>query len=215
MMRGRAAMSRAEGGFTLVELLVSLALLVVMLALVSNSLRFGRRAWEASDQIEQTQSVAAFRSLLRQRLVEALPLVSSDEQGVQTATFQGTSERLAFASPLPSRAGQLAGLSLTTLSAPRSSAAGRQLMLEFKRLIGANSPATSDGPAPAVIDNIGALTIRYYGRAERGGEPEWFEDWQGRSTLPSLVGIDVQFGRGDARVWSPLIVELKLGLAAR
>jgi prepilin-type N-terminal cleavage/methylation domain-containing protein len=41
MMRRTAAL-RNEGGFTLVELLVSLSLLVIMLALINGALRFGR-----------------------------------------------------------------------------------------------------------------------------------------------------------------------------
>src|SRR5215475_9727953 len=103
MMRSSITSSRADAGFTLIELLVSLSLLVIMVALINGSLRFGRRAWEVSDQVERTYNIAAFRNLLGQRLVETLPLVNWDERGVSTSTFEGGNDSLRFASPLSTR----------------------------------------------------------------------------------------------------------------
>ncbi len=216
MMRSHIAALRTESGFTLVELLVSLSLLVIMLALINGALRFGRRAWEVSDQVERSKSVAAFRNLLGQRLVETLPLVSSDDRGVLTSAFQGGSDQLSFTSPLPSRDGMPAGVFSVTLKlAPDAGFAARPLSLELKPLIGANAPAGHGGHAPVLIDNVVRLAISYYGSPERGGEPRWFDDWQGRSTLPSLVTVDVRFPSGDPRAWPPFIAELKLASRAR
>lgn len=212
MTRSHITSSRAEGGFTLIELLVSLSLLVIMLALINGSMRFGRRAWEVSDQLERTYNVAAFRNLLGQRLVETLPLVNWDERGVPTSTFQGASDYLSFASPLPSRDGLPAGIFSVTLKLPRQAGvAARPLSLELKPLGGADVPPGPGGHAPVLIDNVARLAIRYYGSPERGSEPNWFDDWEGRSTLPSLVIVDVQFPIGDPRTWPPFAAELKLG----
>jgi general secretion pathway protein J len=212
MTRSHIRSSRAEGGFTLIELLVSLSLLVIMLALINGSLRFGRRAWEVSDQVERTHSVAAFRNLLGQRLVETLPIVNWDDRGVPTSAFQGASDYLSFASPMASRDGLPAGLFLVTLKlGPKAGVTSRPLSLELKLPDGDKVPAGLGGHAPVLLDHVAGLTIRYYGSPERGGEPRWFDDWGGRSTLPSLVTVDVQFPIGDPRTWPPLTSELKLG----
>lgn len=216
MTRTHFTSSRAEDGFTLIELLVSLSLLVIMLALINGSLHFGRRAWEVSDQVERTYSVTAFRNLLGQRLVETLPLVNWDDRGVPTSDFQGASDYLSFASPMSSRSGLPAGLFLVTLKlAPQAGVAFRPLSLELKPLDRDNVPPGGVGHAPVLIDNVARLAIRYYGSPEHGGEPRWFDDWQGRTTLPSLVTVDVQFPSGDLRTWSPLTAELKLGSRAQ
>ena len=212
MMQSHITASRTESGFTLIELLVSLSLLVIMLALVNGSLRFGRRAWEVSDQVERTHSVAAFRNLLGQRLIETLPLVSSDERGVLTSAFQGASDHLGFASPLSSRDGLPAGVfSVVLRLAPQAGVAARPLSLELKPLGAADVPPGLGAHAPVLIDNVARLVIRYYGSPERGGERRWFDDWQGRSTLPNLVTVDVQFPTGDPGTWPPFTAELKLG----
>jgi general secretion pathway protein J len=211
MMRRPITSPRADAGFTLIELLVSLSLLVIMVALINGSLRFGRRAWEVSDQVERTYSIAAFRNLLGQRLVETLPLVNWDERGVSTSTFQGGSDYLRFASPLSSREGLPAGLfSVTLTHAAQGGVAAGPLSLELKPLGDGDVPTGLPNHTPVFIDNVARLVIRYYGTPERGGDPRWFDDWQGRSTLPSLVTVDVQFSAGDPRIWPPFTVEFKL-----
>src|SRR5262245_57464019 len=192
MTQSHIRSSSTEGGFTLIELLVSLSLLVIMLALINGSLRFGRRAWEVSDQVERTYSLAAVRNLLGQRLVEALPLVNWDNRGVATSMFQGASDNLSFASPMSSRNGLPAGLFLVTLKlAPQAGVVSRPLSLEVQPLDGDNVAIDRVGHAPVVIDNVAQLTIRYYGSPERGGEQRWLDNWEGQTTLPSLVTVDV------------------------
>jgi general secretion pathway protein J len=215
MTQSHFTSSQAEDGFTLIELLVSLSLLVIMLALINGSLRFGRRAWEVSDQVERTDSLATFRNLLGQRLVETLPLVNWDDRGVPTSVFQGASDRLSFASPMSSRNGLPAGLFLVTLKlAPQAGVSG-PLSLELTPLNGDNVAIDRVGHAPVLIDNVARLVIRYYGSPERGGEPRWFDNWEGQTTLPGLVTVDVQFPSGDPRTWPPLTRELKLGSRAQ
>jgi general secretion pathway protein J len=208
--------SPAEDGFTLIELLVSLSLLVIMLALINGSLRFGHRAWEVSDQVERTYSLAAFRNLLGQRLVETLPLVNWDDKGVPTSVFQGASGKLSFASPMSSRDGLPAGLFLVTLKlAPQAGAVPRPLSLEVQPLDGENVAIDRAGHAPVLIDNVARLAIGYFGSRERGGEPRWFDNWEGQTALPRLIAVDVQFPSGDPRTWPPLTRELKLGSRAQ
>jgi len=215
MTQSHCRPSAADDGFTLIELLVSLSLLIIMLALINGSLRFGHRAWEVSDQVERTYSLAAVRNLLSQRLVEALPLVNWNDKGVPTAVFQGASEQLSFASPMSTRDGRPAGLFRVTLKlASQAGAASRLLSLEVQPLDGENV-ALDRGHTPVLIDNVARLAIRYYGTPERGGEPRWFDNWEGQTALPRLVAVDVQFPSGDPRTWPPLTKELKLGSRAQ
>jgi hypothetical protein len=160
--------------------------------------------------------VRRLRNLLGQRLVETPPLLNWYDRGVPTSVFQGASDNLSFASPMSSRNGLPAGLFLLTLKlAPQAGVVSRPLTLEVQPLDGNNVATDRVGHAPVLIDNVARLAIRYYGSPERGGEPRWFDDWQGRTTLPSLVAVDVQFPSGDPRTWPPLTRGLKLGSRAQ
>src|SRR5262249_55925086 len=128
------------------------------------------------------------------------------------SVFQGASDQLSFASPMSSRDGRPAGLFLITLKlAPQAGAVPRPLSLEVQPLDSENGAIDRVGHAPVLIDNVARVAIRYYGAPERSGELRWFDNWEGQTTLPKLVTVDVQFPIGDPRTWPPLTRELKLG----
>jgi prepilin-type N-terminal cleavage/methylation domain-containing protein len=214
-MMKRAPAARREDGFTLVELLVSLALLVIMLALISGAMRFGSRAWEVSDQVDRGQTVATFRALLGQRLSESLPLMSSDERGVMQLAFHGASDELTFLSPLPSRDGMPAGLFSVTLRLAPTRDRGRSVSLDFQPVASANAPSIGDAHRPVRVAGVAQLAIRYYGSPKNIGEPRWLDEWQQQDALPRLVNVDVRFPAGDLRQWPPFTAELKLGSQLR
>jgi general secretion pathway protein J len=208
-MTRRARMTGGDGGFTLIELLVGLALMALMLALVGGALRFGARAWETADRVDRSQGVAAARAFLGQRVAESLPLVRWDERGVAQPTFHGARDQVRFLSAMPSRDGLPAGLFSTTLKLLPTRDGGAALGLELQQAAGPD-------PAPPVrrpvlVPGVSSLALRYYGPPERGAEPRWLDDWQGKTALPLLVEIDVRFPPGDERSWPPLVAELKLG----
>ena len=52
-----------------------------------------------------------------------------------------------------------------------------------------------------LLEGVGKLRLAYYGESGANRRLEWRDDWVGRTTLPKLVRIDVEFPPGDPRVW--------------
>jgi len=98
--RGRAgygaALAGDESGFTLIETVLSLSILVVMIGLVLSSLRLGQRSMEKG---EQALNDATARRFITKRVasdVTSMYLYSEKKYGQKTYLFSGAESDFAF-----------------------------------------------------------------------------------------------------------------------
>ena len=114
-VRGRNC-SNANGiaGFTLLELLIAISLIAIILVFIVGSLRFGRRAWEVADRMDETTSLVAAQHYLRAVLSAAQPIGTPDGQGRLQLAFQGSEDKLVLVANLEGHT-TVAGLYKITL----------------------------------------------------------------------------------------------------
>ncbi|CCQ73352.1 type II secretion system protein J [Magnetospira sp. QH-2] len=87
-------MIRADTGFTLMEMLVSLSVLALIMTLLSGSLHFGARAWEKGRMVlDRDADLRAVHRVLRRMVTETAPEVIPGDKGL-TFAFSGTPNAL-------------------------------------------------------------------------------------------------------------------------
>lgn len=96
----RLSPNRGDAGFTLVELLVSLTILALLLAMVPGTLRLGRRAWETPGQLDQASDELAALGFVQTHIKSAVPIFERDAQGVSRIAFSGAPLSVSFIVPL-------------------------------------------------------------------------------------------------------------------
>lgn len=207
-MKGRTA--RRQGGFTLVELLVALALIGLIATALFAGLRLGVRSWSSGGAaLASTEEVAALRRFLRQRLQAIRPLsFPAPAQDRARTVFEGGPARLRFAAPWPLHLGYGGPFVFELRPGPE----GRGLQLDWAVFRRDGPVALDDGrtrprellPAPARV------AFRYYGRQPRDAPARWHRRWATSSgALPRLIELRVT--GGPAESWPPL----RVAVAAR
>jgi len=202
--------NRVPRGFTLVEMLVALAVAALLVSLVYGSIRVGQRSVGALDrQVENFELMRIGWQFVREAIAHAGPATDPARAYSRTG-FEGTSDRLVFIASMPSYVG-IEGpmrISLGALATPD----GDQLLLTRERL---EEDAAAAAQAPleqaVLVEHLDGLQIEYFGQVERGAPPAWQGFWDDARRLPNLIRIQVRPADGPA--WPLLIAAPKDGTA--
>lgn len=182
-----------NAGFTLLEMLLAISLMVLLAGLAYGTLRTGVRGWEASDlQADRQDALRVGWPFLHQTLESARP---EHDPTSNTLRFDGDTVALSWVAELPAHFAA-AGPRLLTLAAaddPRHDR--RQLVLRSDPL--APDSTATDEQRAVLVDDLAAVEIRYFGTDE-DGTPRWQSAWRQRRKLPQLVRVDIRPSDGPA-----------------
>jgi general secretion pathway protein J len=187
-----------QAGFTLLELMVAMALLALLGLVLAGGMRFGLQAWNRLDAtLDRDEPIALSQVLLRRTVEQALPLPAAGAApGV--IDFAGGNAGLRFIAPLPERAAG-PGLNQVTIRLEPSEA-GFALVLSWQPFGGAGA-----GGRKSLLDGILAGHFRYYGDVADGRPANWQEEWSNARALPRVVALDLSFK--DRRIaWPSLMI---------
>jgi general secretion pathway protein J len=203
MMRAR------EVGFTLIEMLVGLALLGLLTLVLFSALRFGSQSWErAEGKSLQVVDLAIMESMLRRELGKAFPLrvgLASENK----IAFEGDEHGVRFLAALPAHF-STGGLSLVEL---RFEAGGDlteskpgRLSIRHALQNGLETDFTADQKPQesTLISGLVAAEFAYFGWASDQGEPKWNSSWSQNGRFPMLVRVKLQLANGERELTIPL-----------
>lgn len=195
----------SENGFTLIEVLVSLALFALILTLLPGSLKLGRRAWEAAGDIGDRANAEAALSFAGQRLAEAMPLVQAGPDGTLGLAFKGSARTVSFIAPFDG--GPMGpGPYRLEFDTPQDRAAVLRVF----------PPKAARGePDPPLLErslgeDIAGLAFRYFGAPSAEEAKGWQPEWTRTDRLPDLIEMTATRLRPAGTAASPTRVELKL-----
>jgi general secretion pathway protein J len=197
-------------GFTLIELMVALALFAMLSGILFGSLRLAGRSADAGEEKAQASSGMRLASdYLREQLTSQHPQ-RMRKMLEFPILFGGTGEELRYAATLPGRVG-VGGMwyyKLALSNVPGKEQTALVLERVMPDLDAPSMPSFgSDAERSVLADDIKALKIAYLGR-DRGASadqaPTWRNRWDDTQLLPILVQIEVIPRRGEP--WPPIVV---------
>ena len=195
--------ANSERGYTLVELLVVLALLGFISLAMSGGIKFGGRLWlqtfakqTAIDQVTATQ--VELRSLLQAIVPRDLdPGIPNDP-----ALFRATRDKITFTAKSPS-ALDASGTARFEINRVRRADA-IAMTLRWTPLSGPTNQTQKTLIADAAEISISFATL------DQNGTFTWRDEWIDQSGVPSLIMIRVVPASTKSEPWPELIVRPRI-----
>ena len=197
--------NRLQDGFTLMEVLIALALMGLIFAAVGTGLHFGTRAWDAgSARLAESAEMQRVHAVLRRQFANALPLSTPD--GTESGRrFEGDADSVRFHGPAPAQAMRpgVYALTVSATGAPES----RTLLLSWR------DDALSGGAGLAgsepLVGGLAGVAFSFFGDLGQGAGPAWHAAWRSTDRLPSAVRIETRFTEPTRVPWPVLTIALR------
>lgn len=200
------SINRKQSGFTLVELLISLSIIAVVMALCASGFRFGIKVWDrVGTRIEWVEEAYAARRVLTAVISQAVaPKENDDEEAIEVNSyFIGEPQRLRLIANAP-----IVGTDdyLYQYDMHFNDAAGT---FEISHAPFSYRDTTGEQRSSILAKNIANVRFQYFGPDLNTGELTWNSNWQGPE-IPLLVGVSTTT-QGQGLLWPDIVIELKSG----
>lgn len=174
-------------GFTLIELIIALALIGMAMAIGFAALRLAVRSMESTDRlVEELETMRVAYTVMQRQLPQARPLREVSTQ--REVSFHGEGRQLDFVAPAPLQGERLMGLYRYRL---RFEPAGEamNLLLEYQPYAPGAAPAWQGAvESELLMGGIGTGEFSYFG-AGRDEVEGWQPRWNAEERLPRMVRI--------------------------
>jgi general secretion pathway protein J len=182
-----------RNGFTLLELLVALAVFGLLVTGLTQGVQYGLRAWQSQVRIAgRSEDLDAVDRALRQMIA-----VMDPGDSLAPPPFFGSHDRVEFVTVLPDAA---AGLPVRRVEAGLLVDQSRRLVLRWRPWLHAARLRPLPPPMETeLLRGVQGLELAFW-HPSAG----WIATWRNQD-LPALIRIRVLFPPGDSRHWPDIV----------
>ena len=189
---------RCRLGFTLLELMISMTLLVIIIVIISGAMRLGFRSITAGEKkVESLERLRNSLSIINAQIQSGLPMTVSD-QGENKYYFEGTGKSLQLSTNYSVWGGHR-GYVIVTYRVERE-ASGKESLYASEHIVGMEASRETK-----LLDAFDEIRFEY-SEAEltsEGGEG-WVEEWTDDTTIPSKIRLHLLSGTKERSLIIPV-----------
>lgn len=195
-------------GFTLIEILVALALMAMIAVILTTSLQLGGHTWQRVMRVtSSTDDIAQAQEILRLRMSALYPddQTAGDISHRAFLISNGTSLEFSGAASEATADGVLRyaiGVSVESGALEIRSWPDKQ----------GHADPPGDRNAETLLPHVASLAVQFWMKPE-ATPGRWVDRWDSNK-LPQLIRVDVVFGADDKRRWPPLYIEPRVDTPA-
>ena len=178
---GHAAKNK---GFTLLELMVSVALLAVIITVISGAIRLGYRSVDSGEKnIGRLERFRMSLAIIDAQIQSAFPL-THEKQGVKVPYFKGGRDVLMFASNYSIWDGEKGFVHVTYRLGQNEK--GRHVLYASEHTIGRENEKQT-----RLLEGFDDIYFGYFSRDPETGGPVETDLWTDDRTLPQWISVNL------------------------
>jgi general secretion pathway protein J len=195
-MTERARLHRGAKGFTLVELLVAIALIALLTVGLYQAFGIGTRAASTvSANIDRPAQIAVAYDFMQRAFTGAEPLPMATDPSQATINFDGESQSLSFVA-LPPAYLAIGGFQLLHLGLEPGKN-GARLIVSWEGVPRGPIAPQPQMPQPSIlVDKVRSVAFAYFGAPGPKQQPSWLDRWSDRDGLPKLIRMRLTLANG-------------------
>ncbi len=198
------------GGFTLLELLVTIMILTLMMTVAFGAVRLGSRSLEAGiKRANASEEIRTVSDFLRRQFAQMIPVSVGDDEVAQIA-FTGDQNSIRFVAAAR-RHPAVAGLLVYTLVTEEYANAQRLVLSYAPFDPGAGDLPEAESDQHLILaDGFATISFEFFGTSAADSMPSWHAEWQDdEENLPELVRIRLVAMNGIGN-WPELVLKIRV-----
>jgi|SRR5712671_1320324 len=209
---------RRGHGFTLVEMMVAVALLSLVSLAMFESLRFAQRTYGKINRAEATVTeLAMSQHALRALIESAYPF--ANDRGLTGAprNLVGGKNEISFSAPTSQANGALGFDRYSVVLRRTPNGLTYDVVARWWMDRNGQPPLSEAAVAEEVlVSDVTSLEWAYLMSAGQGQtapsgyDQAWLDEWRERDRLPAAVRVRVKYAREDARRWPDLVIASRI-----
>lgn len=185
-------------GFTLLELLVSMTLLVIIMAVVSGAVRLAYRTTESGERrVDLLERQRMSLSIIDAQVESEIPLTYEDDEGGRTPYFLADTDLLTFASNYSLWGGRR-GFVVVTYRVT-SNGAGKRALYASENTVGVENTRETK-----LLDGFDEIYFEYFYKETAEEEGAWIDFWPEDTEMPEKLALNVVKGKAHFTLIIPM-----------
>ena len=198
-------------GFTLVELLLAIALMSILLGLVYGGLRAATRsAQQGETRLAKGGELRTAHQFVRRQLNQMLqlPFAVTDDDAATRILFEGDPSHIQFVAPMPGYLG--AGGPQVQLLELTGGHGGRVLQFSHALLQGFEPAQLLEREPVVLLEDVDTASFEFLQAGENGATASWIPSWEQPGKLPLAVRLSLEFVEPVLLLWPELVAGVRL-----